>query len=115
MKHRGWIGLAFGFRACAWRLTLATSTALAQQDQQDVARERPRSAARAGPRSGRKSSRTRSRRTRTVPLPVQPNRAGRACGDRSAYSRAAGASGALICYPQDIPDSEIARYRERLQ
>jgi hypothetical protein len=27
----------------------------------------------------------------------------------------AGASGRLICFPQDIPDQEIERYRERMQ
>jgi hypothetical protein len=49
---------------------------------------------------------------RACPCPYSPNRAGRSCGDRSAYSRV---SGSVICYATDIPDSAIARYRERMQ
>jgi hypothetical protein len=46
------------------------------------------------------------------PCPYSPNRAGRSCGDRSAYSRV---SGSLICYPTDISEGEVSRYRERMQ
>jgi hypothetical protein len=45
------------------------------------------------------------------PCPYSANRAGRSCGGRSAYSRV----GSLMCYPTDIPDGEVARYRERMQ
>ena len=50
---------------------------------------------------------------RNCPCPYSADRAGRRCGDRSAYTRS-GAT-AIMCYPQDIPDTEIARYRERYQ
>jgi hypothetical protein len=45
------------------------------------------------------------------PCPYSPNRAGRACGDRSAYRRV----GNLTCYVSDISDEEIERYRLRLR
>ncbi len=41
--------------------------------------------------------------------PYNSDRAGRACGRRSAYARAGGAS--LLCYPADISASEIRRLR----
>jgi hypothetical protein len=46
------------------------------------------------------------------PCPYSPNRAGRACGTRSAYSRV---DGSVICYVTDIPEAEVVRYRARLQ
>jgi hypothetical protein len=45
------------------------------------------------------------------PCPYSPNRAGRSCGTRSAYSRV---DGAVMCYVTDISDAEVARYRQRL-
>jgi hypothetical protein len=47
----------------------------------------------------------------SCPCPYSPNRAGRLCGDRSVYSRV----GTVMCYPTDIPEEAIVRYRERLQ
>jgi hypothetical protein len=46
------------------------------------------------------------------PCPYSPNRAGRRCGTRSAYSRV---EGSVMCYVTDIPEAEVVRYRERLQ
>ena len=46
------------------------------------------------------------------PCPYSENRAGRSCGTRSAYSRV---RGSVTCFPNDISDAEVARYRERLQ
>jgi hypothetical protein len=112
MQHRGRILL--GFSLC---LALAIGgSAVAQQDQQDAAR-----------RAAQVSAPTEIQIWKAIiadsiasyphlcPCPYSPNRAGRACGERSAYSRVAGAAGRLMCYPQDIPDHQIARYRERLQ
>jgi hypothetical protein len=45
------------------------------------------------------------------PCPYSPNRAGRSCGTRSAYSRV---DGTVMCYVTDISDAEIARFRQRL-
>jgi hypothetical protein len=45
------------------------------------------------------------------PCPYSPNRAGRACGSRSAYSRV----GNLTCYVTDISNDEIESYRLRLR
>jgi hypothetical protein len=46
------------------------------------------------------------------PCPYSPNRAGRACGTRSAYSRV---DGSVVCYVNDISDDEVVRYRQRLR
>lgn len=46
------------------------------------------------------------------PCPYSPNRAGRSCGSRSAYSRV---DGSVMCYVNDIPEAEVVRYRQRLQ
>lgn len=46
------------------------------------------------------------------PCPYSQNRAGRACGSRSAYSRV---DGSVMCYVNDIPEAEVVRYRQRLQ
>lgn len=46
------------------------------------------------------------------PCPYSHNRAGRACGTRSAYSRV---DGSVVCYVNDISEAEIARYRQRLR
>jgi hypothetical protein len=46
------------------------------------------------------------------PCPYSENRAGRACGTRSAYSRV---DGSVVCYASDISNAEVARYRQRLQ
>jgi len=46
------------------------------------------------------------------PCPYSHNRAGRACGTRSAYSRV---DGSVVCYANDISNAEVVRYRQRLQ
>ena len=46
------------------------------------------------------------------PCPYSENRAGRTCGTRSAYSRV---RGSVTCFPNDISDAAVSRYRERLQ
>ena len=46
------------------------------------------------------------------PCPYSPNRAGKACGTRSAYSRV---DGSVMCYVTDIPEAEVVRYRARIQ
>jgi hypothetical protein len=106
------MGLVIGFGAV---LAIASGPSLAQQDQQDAARR----AAQVAPTEvdiwKAIISDSIAAYPHSCPCPYSPNRAGRACGERSAYSRVAGASGQLMCYPQDIPDSEIARYRERMQ
>jgi hypothetical protein len=51
---------------------------------------------------------------RSCPCPYSADRLGQPCGERSAYHRAPSAS-APKCFPQDISDEQIARYRERLQ
>lgn len=45
------------------------------------------------------------------PCPYNSDRAGRSCGQRSAYSKPGGAS--PLCYPGDISDAMLARWRER--
>ena len=49
---------------------------------------------------------------RVCPCPYSENRAGRTCGTRSAYSRV---RGSVTCFPNDISDAAVSRYRERLQ
>lgn len=44
--------------------------------------------------------------------PLNVDRAGRSCGKRSAYSKPGGA--APLCYPGDIPDTMLERWRSRL-
>jgi hypothetical protein len=44
------------------------------------------------------------------PCPYNRDRAGRSCGARSAYSRPGGAS--PKCYPSDVSDAEVQRFRE---
>jgi hypothetical protein len=46
------------------------------------------------------------------PCPENVDRAGRRCGGRSAYRRPGGES--PLCYPGDVTDEMIGRYRERL-
>jgi SH3-like domain-containing protein len=46
----------------------------------------------------------------SCPCPYHVDRGGRRCGGRSAYSRPGGAS--PYCYPQDVPASAVAEYRE---
>lgn len=45
------------------------------------------------------------------PCPYNTDRAGRACGRRSAYVRAGGY--ATVCYPQDVTQDMIQTYRKR--
>ncbi len=47
----------------------------------------------------------------SCPCPYNRDRAGRSCGKRSAYSRPGGAS--PICYPSDVTEAMIKRYRAR--
>jgi hypothetical protein len=112
MKHRVRISLTIGF----WLAAAMAGSAVAQQDQQEAAR-----------REAQVSAPTEIQIWKAIiadsiasyphlcPCPYSPNRAGRACGQRSAYSRGAGAAGALTCYAHDIADEQIARYRERMQ
>jgi hypothetical protein len=50
---------------------------------------------------------------RSCPCPYSEDRLGQQCGNRSAYFRATSAP--PTCYPRDISDEQIARYREKLQ
>lgn len=50
---------------------------------------------------------------RSCPCPYSADRLGQPCGDRSAYSRAPTAP--TVCYPQDISEEQLARYREKFQ
>jgi hypothetical protein len=112
MQHRGRISLLISF---CLALVFAGS-ATAQQDQQDAAR-----------RAVQVTAPTEIQIWKAIiadsiasypqlcPCPYSRNRAGRTCGERSAYTRVASATGRLMCFPQDIPEQEIARYRERLQ
>jgi len=45
------------------------------------------------------------------PCPFNTMSNGRACGGRSAYSRAGGAQ--VLCYEQDVSDAAVAAYRKR--
>src|SRR5205814_6632987 len=45
------------------------------------------------------------------PCPYNKDRAGRACGARSAYSRPGGAS--PICYERDVTQKMVDEYRKR--
>ncbi len=45
------------------------------------------------------------------PCPYNTDRAGRACGQRSAYSRPGGVS--PLCYERDITDAMLANWRSR--
>lgn len=45
------------------------------------------------------------------PCPYSLDRAGRSCGQRSAWSRPGGE--APLCYPGDITDAMLARWRSR--
>ena len=113
--HRGRISLLISF---CLALAFAGSVA-AQQDQQDAARRVAQVSAPTAPTEIQiwKAIIADSIASypQLCPCPYSRNRAGRTCGERSAYSRVASATGRLMCFPQDIPDQEIARYRERLQ
>ena len=114
MKNRGRIGLAYGFLVLALTVAVSafSSPAFAQEQEQqgqsqgqgrvindvEIWKLIIRDSIASYPHS--------------CPCPYSPNRAGRACGPRSVYSRL---NGALICYPTDIPEGEVARYRERMQ
>jgi hypothetical protein len=100
MTHRGRIGLAYGFVSLL--LALTSFSALAEKravNEADIWTMIIHDSIVSYPRS--------------CPCPYSADRSGRRCGDRSAYTRS-GAT-ALICYPQDIPDEQITRYRERYQ
>jgi hypothetical protein len=116
MLHRGRIRFAISFIACSLALSLASS-AFAQQDQQE--QEVRRQAQISSPTQIQIWNAIIAESVSTYPglcpCPYSPNRAGHACGDRSVYSRVGRSSGSLKCYPQDIADHEIARYRERAQ
>lgn len=45
------------------------------------------------------------------PCPYNSDRAGRSCGERSAYSKPGGES--PLCYPGDITDAMLERWRSR--
>ena len=109
MKHHGWIRLACAFVICAWMLAMPSLSATAEEQQQDD-QSRYLSEADLWRMIIRDSI---NAYPHLCPCPYSPNRAGKACGDRSGYSRFN--NGSLLCYPQDIPDETIARYRERMQ
>jgi len=44
------------------------------------------------------------------PCPEYRDAAGRRCGARSAHSRAGGR--AVLCYPEDVTDEALRRYRD---
>ena len=44
--------------------------------------------------------------------PYSAMKSGKACGGRSAYSKAGGAS--LFCYPRNVPQAMVEAYRKRL-
>jgi hypothetical protein len=111
MQHRGRISLLVSF---CLALVFAGS-AVAQQDQQDAARREAQTAPTEIQIWKAIIADSIASYPHLCPCPYSPNRAGRNCGERSAYTRVAGATGRLMCFPQDIPDHEIARYRERLQ
>jgi hypothetical protein len=46
------------------------------------------------------------------PCPYHADRRGRACGARSAWSRAGGAS--VYCYPLDVPQAAVDAFRAEL-
>jgi hypothetical protein len=50
---------------------------------------------------------------RSCPCPYSADRLGQRCGNNSAYHRSP--STAPVCYPQDITDEQLARYREAQQ
>ena len=101
MKHVGRIRLALGILACTLALGIGSAAFAQQQNvsEVDLWKMIIRDSIASYPRS--------------CPCPYSANRAGRACGEHSAYSRKMG--GPLMCYPGDIPDEQIARYRERMQ
>ena len=45
------------------------------------------------------------------PCPYNTDRAGRECGARSAWSKPGGR--APVCYPDDVSDEMVRRYKER--
>jgi hypothetical protein len=45
------------------------------------------------------------------PCPYNTDRAGRSCGQRSAYSKPGGES--PLCYPSDISDARLADWRRK--
>jgi hypothetical protein len=51
--------------------------------------------------------------SRSCPCPYSADALGQRCGNQSAHSR--GTPAAPMCYPQDIPEDHLARYRERFQ
>ena len=101
MQHRGRIRLALGIAGCALALAIGSSAFAQQQNlgEVDLWKLIIRDSIAAYGKS--------------CPCPYSANRAGRACGEHSAYSRKMG--GPLMCYPGDIPDEQLARYRERYQ
>jgi hypothetical protein len=101
MQHRGQLFFAGMVRAFCLGLLIASAPSLANEQEvsdaqiwQSIIRESINSY------------------PRTCPCPYSANALGGRCGDRSAYRRGDRAS--PMCYPQDIPDEHIARYRERL-
>jgi len=117
MDNRGRIGLAYGFLVLTLTVAVAAFSApsFAQEQEQGQSQEQGQGQARVINdveiwkliiRDSIASY------PHSCPCPYSPNRAGRACGPRSVYSRL---NGSLICYPTDIPEGEVARYRERMQ
>lgn len=47
------------------------------------------------------------------PCPDNTDRAGRRCGDRSAWSKLGGEK--PMCYPTDVSDEQVRRWRKRTE
>jgi hypothetical protein len=102
MKRRSWNRLASGFVALGAALlftTLSSSAFAQEQEEAHVTIEIWRAIIKDSIESY----------PHLCPCPYSPNRAGRACGSRSAYSRV----GNLTCYVSDISEEEVERYRLR--
>jgi hypothetical protein len=110
MKHRGRIRLANKFLTVALTLAITafSSSAFAQQQEQGQEQGRGVDAVEIWKMIIRDSI---ASYPHSCPCPYSLNRAGRWCGNRSVYSRV----GSLKCYPTDIPEAEVTRYRERMQ
>ncbi len=49
----------------------------------------------------------------SCPCPYQADRAGRRCGERSAWSKLGGEK--PMCYPADVSDEQVKRWRQRTE
>lgn len=103
MKHRVCVRLAIGFVGCLLGLGLATVQAKAETPDRISDVTIWKMIIRDSIAAYKKS----------CPCPYSADRLGQRCGANSAYARETPA--APMCYPQDIPDEQIALYRAKLQ